>query len=107
MGEHVNTKKDTQKHHKRGFAEGQDIRLQRARRVTFKNYIQQLEDDLLEQELEEDAEEWVVERGVKDHGDTVWVLLETFTNEQDAEDCADEYRDNEPAGGDEYRISKV
>lgn len=53
MGDHVNTKKDTKKHHKRGFAESADINLQRARRVTFKHYVQQLEEDLLEQELEE------------------------------------------------------
>ena len=45
MGEHVNTKKNVQKRHKKGFAEAQDINVQRARRVTFKSYMQQLEDD--------------------------------------------------------------
>ena len=52
MGDHVNTKKDTKKHHKRGFAESADIRLQRARRVTFKKYVEELEEELLNYELE-------------------------------------------------------
>lgn len=52
MGDHVNTKKDTSKHHKRGFVESRDIRIERARRVTFKKYVEQLEEDLLEEELE-------------------------------------------------------
>jgi hypothetical protein len=51
MGDHVNTKKDTTKHHKRGFAESQDVRLQRARRVSFKRYVEQLEEELLDEEL--------------------------------------------------------
>lgn len=51
MGDHVNTKKDTRKHHKRGFNESVDIRLQRARRVTFKKYVQELEEELLDDEL--------------------------------------------------------
>ena len=54
MGDHVNTKKDTTKHHKRGFAESQDVRLQRARRVSFKKYIEELEEELLDEELEAD-----------------------------------------------------
>lgn len=52
MGEHVNTKRDTKKHHKRGFSEGQDIATQRHRRIGFKQYMQELEEELLEQELE-------------------------------------------------------
>jgi hypothetical protein len=54
MGDHVNTKKDTTKHHKRGFAESQDVRLQRARRVSFKKYIEELEEELLDEELDSD-----------------------------------------------------
>ena len=54
MGEHINTKKDTAKRHKRGFSEGQDIEIQRRRRASFKSYLKELEDDLLEQELESD-----------------------------------------------------
>lgn len=53
MGDHVNTKKDPSKHHKRGFAESRDIRIERARRVTFKKYVEQLEEDLLDYELNE------------------------------------------------------
>jgi hypothetical protein len=59
MGDHVNTKKDTTKHHKRGFAESADVRLQRARRVSFKKYIEELEEELLDEELnnDDDSEE--------------------------------------------------
>jgi len=57
MGDHVNTKKDTSKHHKRGFAESRDIRIERARRVTFKKYVEQLEEELLDEELENDFED--------------------------------------------------
>jgi hypothetical protein len=55
----VNTKKDTTKHHKRGFAESADVRLQRARRVSFKKYIEELEEELLDEELnnDDDSEE--------------------------------------------------
>lgn len=56
MGDHVNTKKNTLKRHKAGFSESRDIRVERARRVTFKNYIQELEEDLLEQELQDDTD---------------------------------------------------
>jgi hypothetical protein len=50
MGNHVNTKKNPNKRHKRGFREGEQ--LERMQRVSFKNYVQQLEEELLEQELE-------------------------------------------------------
>lgn len=53
MGNHLNTKRDPSKHHKRGYAESQDIATQRQRRVSFKHYIQELEESLLEQEFEE------------------------------------------------------
>ena len=56
MGDHVNTKKNTLKRHQAGFSESRDIRVERARRVTFKNYIQELEEDLLEQELQDDTD---------------------------------------------------
>ena len=52
MGDHVNTKRDTKKHHKRGFSEGQDIATQRHRRIGFKQYMKELEEELLEQELD-------------------------------------------------------
>jgi hypothetical protein len=50
MGDHVNTKRDTKKHHKRGFTE--DVATQRHRRIGFKQYMQELEEELLEQELD-------------------------------------------------------
>jgi hypothetical protein len=105
MGDHVNTKKSTAKHHKRGFAESSDIDLQRANRVTFKHYIQQLEDDLLESELLE--EEWVVERGVRDGDETMWIEVDSFKSEQEAQECADDYEKNELGRGDQYRIRQA
>ena len=51
MGDHVNTKRDSKKHHKRGFTE--DVATQRHRRIGFKQYMKELEDELLEQELED------------------------------------------------------
>ncbi len=56
MGDHVNTKKDTAKRHKRGFAESRYIVNERARRVTFKKYVEQLEQDLLESDDGDDDE---------------------------------------------------
>jgi len=62
MGEHINTKKNTRKRHKAGFSEGRDIKLERARRVTFKNYIHELEESLFEEEfLEDDVQDEVSE----------------------------------------------
>lgn len=53
MGDHhINTKRDTKKHHKRGYNENQDIKSKRQERVSFKNYLQELEEELLEQEME-------------------------------------------------------
>ena len=55
MGDHIFKKKDPTKHHKPGFSEGQDTDLQRKRRVSFKTYVKQLEEELLDLELEEDT----------------------------------------------------
>jgi hypothetical protein len=52
MGNHVNTKKNPNKRHKRGFREGEN--LERMQRVSFKNYVKQLEEELLEEELLEE-----------------------------------------------------
>lgn len=61
MGDHLFHKKDPQKRHKYGYSEGQDIGNRRAQRVSFKTYVKQLEEDLLDiefqQELEEQARE--------------------------------------------------
>jgi hypothetical protein len=54
MGDHIFKKKDPTKHHKLGFSEGQDIDLQRKRRVSFKTYVKQLEEELLSLEIDED-----------------------------------------------------
>ena len=57
MGEHLNTKKDGTKRHKRGFSEGVDIAVQRRRRASFKSYLLDLEEELLEQELQAETAE--------------------------------------------------
>ena len=58
MGDHIDKKKNPAKRHKRVFGEGQDLNVQRHRRVSFKAYVQRLEedfeDDLLEQDLVDD-----------------------------------------------------
>lgn len=54
MGEHIDTKKQPNKRHRKGFAEGQDIASQRHRRVSFKNYLNELEEELLDEELSAD-----------------------------------------------------
>lgn len=104
MGEHLNTKKNTTKRHKAGFSEGRDIRVERGRRVTFKNFIQNLEDDLLEQELE--AEEWILERGITIGDETTWHELGRFASETDADE---ELQHEEASAGknEQYRIRRA
>lgn len=51
MGDHINTKKNTQKRHKSGFSESRDTVIERLGRVRFKHYIQDLEEALLEEEM--------------------------------------------------------
>jgi hypothetical protein len=57
MGDHINTKKDPHKRQKRRFSEGQDPMSQRKQRVSFKSYIQHLEEDLLEEEFQDAADD--------------------------------------------------
>ena len=53
MGEHIDNRSTGPRRKK--VTEGPDI-LARKRRVTFKNYIRELEEELLEDELEQDIE---------------------------------------------------
>lgn len=50
MGEHIDNRKGFRKHKK--FSEGVEPAA-RARRVTFKSYLREIEEELLEDELEE------------------------------------------------------
>lgn len=100
MGDHVNTKKDTSKHHKAGFSEGRDVRLERARRTSFKTYVQNLEEELLEDELT--AEEFVVERFDADADDWLWV--ESFITEEEADFAC--YKMNDEESG-QFRVSNA
>ena len=43
-------KRDHKKHHKHGFNEGQDIQTQRHARINFKNYMRDIEEQLLTDE---------------------------------------------------------
>lgn len=81
MGEHIDTKKDTSKHHKAGFSEGRDVRLERARRTSFKSYVQSLEEELNEQELT--SNDFVVER--YDNEANEWITVESFITEEEAD----------------------
>lgn len=105
MGEHVNTKKDTKKHHKAGFSESRDVRVERASRVSFKNYMQNLEDELLEQELTET--DWVVERGCRDGDEISWIEIDTFATEEEAEAERVRLEKSERYDGDVFRIREV
>jgi hypothetical protein len=97
MGEHIDTK--TTKKQKPAFSEGRDIKLERARRVTFKGYVQHLEEELLEQEGE-DA--FIVE---SQNADGSW----HFYDSHDTEDAADFdcYNLNDHGDGAIYRVSKA
>ncbi len=100
MGDHVNTKKDTTKHHKAGFSEGRDVRLERARRTSFKTYVQNLEEELLEQELT--SNDYVVERYDADADE--WLVVESFITEEEADyDC---YKRTEEGEG-QFRVSEA
>lgn len=100
MGEHVNTKKDTSKHHKAGFSEGRDVRLERARRTSFKSYVQNLEEGLLEEEMA--TNDFVLERFDAEAGG--WLAVESFITEDEADYA--EYKLHEETGA-RYRVSKA
>ena len=100
MGEHIDTKKDTSKHHKAGFSEGRDVRLERARRTSFKSYVQTLEEELNEQELA--SNDFVVER--YDAEADVWIAVESFITEEAADyEC---YKLSEDSD-DQFRVSEA
>lgn len=83
MGDHVNTKKDPNKHSKPVYGEGRDVPIERRRRASFKSYLQNLEDDLMEQEM--NTEEFNVMLGSD--------IVDTFVAEEEAEFAA--YKLNE------------
>lgn len=53
MGEHIDNRKNSVKRHKKGFRENIDPALARQRRVTFKNYLRDVKEELLESDLED------------------------------------------------------
>lgn len=100
MGDHVNTKKDTTKHHKAGFSEGRDVRLERARRTSFKTYVQNLEEDLLEQEMT--TKDFVVERYNAEADE--WLAVESFITEEEADYACYKLTDD---GEGQFRVSEA
>lgn len=92
MGEHINTKKDPLKHHAKGFSDGQDVKLQRRLKASFKTYINQLEEDLLEQEMT--SEEWLVEELVQYEDTSYWSTVTTCLSESEAKDCVFSIQDD-------------
>jgi hypothetical protein len=52
MGEHIDNRKGGNKNHKKGYQEGVDPLLARRSRVTFKNYLRQVEEELAEADLD-------------------------------------------------------
>jgi hypothetical protein len=52
MGEHIDNRKGVNKRHKKGFQEATDPVLARRSRVTFKNYLRHVEEELLEADLD-------------------------------------------------------
>lgn len=55
MGTHLNRTKDGSKRHKRGFSESRDIPIERRQRISFKKFVAELEERLIE--LDEEYEE--------------------------------------------------
>lgn len=60
MGEHIDNRKNG-KRFKKGFAESSDPATARHRRVSFKNYLREVEEELLETELEPEEEDGVAD----------------------------------------------
>ncbi len=54
MGDHINTKKDSHKRQKKRFSESIDPMAQRKQRMSFKSYVQHLEEEFLEEEFLDD-----------------------------------------------------
>jgi RNA-splicing ligase RtcB len=77
----------------------------RKNKISFKNYVRQLEEDELAEELS--GEGWIVEEGVTYQDDTHWAeVAGPFTNEDDAVAMQEDFeRVAEDATS--YRITKV
>lgn len=96
---HVPRKNFGKKNKNKGL--GEDVQDKRIQRINFKNYIRQLEEDLGD---EDSVEEWVVERCV-DLNEGLWTEVATFTDEQEAQDAADDYQDQDAL--DTYRVRQL
>lgn len=49
MGTHLTRNKDTSKRHKRGYNESRDITTERLQRISFKRFVAEMEERLLEE----------------------------------------------------------
>lgn len=49
MGTHLTRNKDTSKRHKRGYSDSRDITTERLQRISFKKFVAEMEERLLEE----------------------------------------------------------
>lgn len=49
MGTHLTRNKDTSKRHKRGYTDSRDITTERLQRISFKRFVAEMEERLLEE----------------------------------------------------------
>lgn len=79
----------------------------RGSRVSFKNYIRQLEEDEIQTESE--GGEWAVKRGIfYEDGSEEWAEMAIFLTEEEAQEEADNLSDAEPEdSGAVYRVEPV
>jgi hypothetical protein len=98
-------KLDKKKHHSRGFTE--ESHDHRARRINFKNYVRQVREQELGDDI--DREEWIVEQAEVLDDKTYWTEIGSFANRHSAEECVEEQEqnDNDTFSSGSYRIRKA
>ena len=95
-------KLDKKKHHGRGLTE--ESHDHRARRINFKNYVRQVRELELGNDI--NREEWVVEQAEVLDDETHWTEIASFADRLAAEECVEEQNESNMFSGD-YRIRKV
>lgn len=99
-------KLDKKKHQSKGLTE--ESHDQRARRINFKNYVRQVREQELGNDI--DREEWIVEQAEVLGEQTFWTEIASFADRMAAEECVAEQNELDEdsfavSGG--YRIRKV
>lgn len=104
MGDHIDTKTFRNTRTKK-TNERLDPEAQRKQRVSFKSYISDLEEELLEQELEV-QDEWCVEQFSTDTGESIQTLPISYVLESQALEEAD-LLNRLDSFGEMYRVIKL